>query len=317
MDYQNVAAQVIDNVGGSSNIRRAMTCLTRLRIDLKNINLANLDALRAQSGVLGVVPKGSTALEVVFGPSSIEPISEAFQQVSAVKLDNADDAYDYTLDATDQQDAFEPEHDEPVSQQNNDYKMSAGKLKSYRAQQHAALKAGKLIKEDIDALKAFLSQNGDMPVRDTSIKTGKSVLIINGPNINMLGVREPTIYGKQNYAALVSLCKTAAEEAGFVECKCYQSNHEGALVDEIQNALGAFDGIVINPGAYTHTSVAILDAVKAVQLPCVEVHISKVEDREDFRQISYIRQACFETITGLGLEGYRKAIIDLAEKLNA
>lgn len=324
MDYQNVAAQVLDNVGGPSNISRVATCLTRLRLDLHNLNLAHLDALRNLSGVLGVVTKGDSGLEVVFGPSSIEPIAEAFQDASSIAIDNLGNSSTQepshsVVDDFDLEKGFEfqAEHDEPTTQQNNDYAITAGKLKSYRAQQHAAIKAGKLVKEDIEALQSFLAENGDMPARNTTVNTGKSVLVINGPNLNMLGLREPNIYGQQNYAALVSLCKKAAAEAGFTECKCYQSNHEGALVDEIQNALGVFDGIVINPGAYTHTSVAILDAVKAVQLPCVEVHISKVEDREDFRQVSYIRAACFETITGLGLEGYRKAILDLARKLNS
>ena len=143
-----------------------------------------------------------------------------------------------------------------------------------------------------------------------------SVLVLNGPNINMLGIREPGIYGSESYTDLLQLCQDTAAEVGFDKCTCYQSNHEGDLVDAIQNAMGKYDGIVINPGAYTHTSIAILDAAKAVRLPIVEVHISKVEEREDFRQVSYIRQACFETISGMGIAGYRKAILDLAEKLD-
>ena len=134
------------------------------------------------------------------------------------------------------------------------------------------------------------------------------ILVINGPNINMLGIREKHIYGSENYEALLELCKKTAEELG-VELECYQSNHEGDLVDKIQWAyFNDVDGIVINPGAYTHTSIAILDAVKAVSIPIVEVHISKVEEREDFRQISYIRQACCKTITGHGIKGYAEAM---------
>ena len=139
-------------------------------------------------------------------------------------------------------------------------------------------------------------------------------LIINGPNINMLGIREPGIYGKENYEALLELCRKTGEDYG-IEIECFQSNHEGAIVDKIQQAYGVMDGIVINPAAYTHTSIAILDALKAVQIPCVEVHISKVEEREAFRQISYARQACFHTITGQGIAGYRMAIAALKEKL--
>ncbi len=133
------------------------------------------------------------------------------------------------------------------------------------------------------------------------------ILVINGPNINMLGIREPGIYGSDSFETLCSTVKSHAEGAG-IEVKLFQSNHEGALVDEIQASYGKFDGIVINPGAYTHTSIALLDAVKAVSIPTVEVHISDVASREDFRQISYIRKACVKTICGHGLAGYTEAI---------
>lgn len=142
-----------------------------------------------------------------------------------------------------------------------------------------------------------------------------NILILNGPNLNLLGLREPDIYGRQSYDALVRFCEDACGEAGF-GCKVFQSNHEGALVDEIQAAYGKFDGIVINPAAYTHTSVAILDALKAVAIPAVEVHLSDVTQREDFRQISYARLACVQTYMGLGFEGYRQAILFLKEYLH-
>lgn len=144
-----------------------------------------------------------------------------------------------------------------------------------------------------------------------------NVLVINGPNINMLGIREPGIYGTQNYEALVTICEEAASTCGFTRVECFQSNHEGEIVDKIQQAYGSFDGIVINPAAYTHTSIAILDALKAVALPAVEIHISAVEDREDFRQISYAGMACFERVTGEGLEGYARAIRILAHRLSS
>lgn len=138
------------------------------------------------------------------------------------------------------------------------------------------------------------------------------ILVINGPNINMLGIREPEHYGKETYADLVAKIEKHCDSKN-VDVKIYQSNHEGDLVDEIQKAYGNADGIVINPGAYTHTSIAILDAVKSVNIPTVEVHISKVEDREDFRQISYVRLACVKTITGHGTDGYLEAIDYLTE----
>lgn len=142
------------------------------------------------------------------------------------------------------------------------------------------------------------------------------LLILNGPNLNLLGLREPEIYGKQDYAALVRFCEDVCREIG-AECTVQQSNHEGALVDAIQAAYGVCDGIVINPAAYTHTSVAILDALKAVTLPAVEVHLSDVTKREDFRQRSYARLACVKTFMGLGFEGYRQAILFLQDYLQA
>lgn len=142
------------------------------------------------------------------------------------------------------------------------------------------------------------------------------ILVINGPNINMLGIREPGIYGKQTFADLLALLERTAREEGL-EIEQYQSNHEGDIVDKIQAAYGNFDGIVINPAAYTHTSVAILDALKSVSIPAVEVHISNVDAREAFRQISYTGLACVKTIKGQGLDGYRQAIVYLKEHYNA
>lgn len=141
------------------------------------------------------------------------------------------------------------------------------------------------------------------------------IYVINGPNLNMLGIREPDHYGSTSYKGLLEMVRSHAEKAG-VEVVLYQSNHEGDLVDKIQEAYfeGA-GGIVINPGAYTHTSIALLDAVKSTKLPTVEVHISKVEEREDFRQVSYIRSACVNTITGHGVNGYLEAMDFLIERL--
>ena len=140
------------------------------------------------------------------------------------------------------------------------------------------------------------------------------LLVINGPNLNLLGLREPAIYGSQNYESLLALIRTTCDAEG-IEVGFVQSNHEGAIVDAIQAAYGVYDGIVINPAAYTHTSVAILDALKAVAIPTVEVHISDVSQREDFRQVSYAGMACVQTYMGLGLEGYRKAILFLKDYL--
>jgi len=139
------------------------------------------------------------------------------------------------------------------------------------------------------------------------------ILVINGPNLNMLGIREPGIYGSENYNTLLEKISAYAEKNGVETC-FFQSNYEGALVDKIQEAYGVFDGIVINPGAYTHTSIALLDALKATKIPCVEVHISDVDAREEFRKISYIRPACIATISGHGTAGYLEAIDLLLKK---
>lgn len=139
------------------------------------------------------------------------------------------------------------------------------------------------------------------------------ILVLNGPNINMVGIREPGIYGNNTYADLLKLIEQTGKDLN-IEVTHFQSNHEGDLVDRIQQAYGKVDGIVINPAAYTHTSVAILDALKAVSIPTVEVHISDVDSREEFRRISYAGMACEKAIKGQGLDGYRQAIVYLYEK---
>ncbi|MBQ8350687.1 MAG: type II 3-dehydroquinate dehydratase [Clostridia bacterium] len=138
------------------------------------------------------------------------------------------------------------------------------------------------------------------------------IIVINGPNLNMLGIREPSHYGSESYRDLIAKIKQYARTQG-VKVAFYQSNHEGDLIDCIQHAYRRYDGIVINPGGYTHTSVALADAVRAVSLPCVEVHISHVNEREEYRKISYIREACIDVISGLGTDGYLRAI----DRLNA
>ncbi|MGI5986039.1 MAG: type II 3-dehydroquinate dehydratase [Clostridiales bacterium] len=140
------------------------------------------------------------------------------------------------------------------------------------------------------------------------------ILVINGPNINMLGKREPEIYGKGSYSDLLNLIKEETDKLD-IEVEFFQSNHEGALIDKIQSAYGRADGIVINPAAYTHTSIALLDAVKSVGIPTVEVHISNPDEREDFRKVSYIRNACVKTICGKGFEGYLEAIRWLCDRV--
>lgn len=317
MEYREVAGKILTAVGGSDNVTSVMTCLTRLRLTLTNPDNVNAGALKAIKGVLGTVRRGANGIEVVLGPASIEGVSREFSLQSGVGVSGPSAASLSPMASLAEDDNEAPEaSDGPKAAKKQDrIVITPGRRSSYRAQQRAAINDERLGKEDLDALRAFLDDGSKTAAAVGPKQGGKSVLVINGPNINMLGIREPNIYGKADYAALVRTCKVAAEEAGFTAVRCFQSNHEGAIVDEIQAALGSYDGIVMNPAAYTHTSVAILDALKAVSIPCVEVHISRVEEREDFRQVSYVRQACFETITGMGLEGYRKAILDLAARL--
>jgi 3-dehydroquinate dehydratase-2 len=142
----------------------------------------------------------------------------------------------------------------------------------------------------------------------------KKILVINGPNLNMLGLREPDIYGKESYADLLAFLQDAAKKNGL-EIQAFQSNHEGAIIDKIQQAHASFDGIIINPAAYTHTSIAIADALKAVGLPAVEVHLSDISKREAYRQVSYTAEACLAVISGKGFEGYAQAMRLLAATL--
>jgi len=147
---------------------------------------------------------------------------------------------------------------------------------------------------------------------DMTRAAARNILIINGPNLNMLGIREPELYGKKSYSDLVDFIRNVCSESG-VQCECIQSNHEGEIIDAIQNARGRFDGIVINPAAFTHTSIAVSDALKAAGVPSVEVHLTDINNREDFRKVSYVSAVCEMTFSGLGFEGYAEAIRHFAK----
>ena len=296
-----IAQEVIAAVGGKENVTANEICMTRLRIRTEDPTLVDADQLTSTRGVLGIVQRGTKGIEVVFGPGKVEDVHEAIAGITGIE--SSDDPFDAESAPS------------PLSVIVNEKQAPAA------PQENAPANSSPAEKDDLASVENLISlldgaEDGAAAEPDGDAGAEAALLVINGPNINMLGIREPGIYGTEGYADLLQLCKDAAAEAGFTKCTCYQSNHEGDLVDAIQDAYGSYDGIVINPGAYTHTSIAILDAAKAVKLPIVEVHISKVEEREDFRQVSYIRQACFETITGMGIQGYRKAIHDLAEKLD-
>lgn len=424
MGIKEIAASVLQCVGGKDNVVANSLCMTRLRISITDPKRVDRLALSSISGVLGTANRGPNGIEVVFGPKAVRDVFNEFSLLTGLKsslLSARPVGLNKSLDV----------HISPQPTLNSDASARAGKLRSpvashaatpettqgtsatsspesatskqalldhasletlielvrqieeqqsvvaehTRSSQTAAqsdsplslLKALESDDEDDDLdnlgpdldeldhgldhdLNHALDQNLDHEVNqdleelahdfddvepgfdgenvittnlyeDESLDefglpvVGLRLLVLNGPNINMLGIREPDQYGTDDYAALLDLCKKTAYEQGFIECRCYQSNHEGDLVDKIQDAYQQFDGIVINPGAYTHTSIALLDAVKAVKIPTVEVHISKVSDREDFRQRSYIREACIDTITGKGIRGYALAIEKLAAYL--
>lgn len=297
-----IAKEVLDAVGGKANVTGNDICMTRLRIKTEDPSLVDTDQLTATRGVLGIVQRGKGGIEVVFGPGKVEDVHEALADLTGIESSETgfSDGGPSRMDVIVSSHAEAADEDTAVGDDEDDDLSSVESLVSL------------LDADDETSEKKPEPSCGDA-VEDVE---PVSVLVLNGPNINMLGIREPGIYGSESYTDLLKLCQDTAAEVGFDRCTCYQSNHEGDLVDAIQDAMGKYDGIVINPGAYTHTSIAILDAAKAVRLPIVEVHISKVEEREEFRQVSYIRQACFETITGMGINGYRKAILDLAEKLD-
>lgn len=304
MDKRQIAEEVLAAVGGKENVTASDICMTRLRILTEDPSLVDTEQLAAARGVLGFVKRGNNGIEVVFGPGKVEGVHEELVGLTGVAGEIAP--------------FEEPEPDSPML-----VHITPNPLRNAARQQHdedAGTGTGLSSSASVDELVSLLAEvPGTEPAEEaspSSLDAPVRVLVINGPNINMLGIREPDIYGKDSYQELLRLCQESARDAGFTSCSCFQSNHEGDLIDAIQDAYGTYDGIVINPGAYTHTSIAILDAAKAVGLPMVEVHISKVDEREEFRQVSYIRAACFETIAGLGIEGYRKAIFDLAEKLD-
>lgn len=296
-----IAKEVLEAVGGKANVTGNDICMTRLRIKTEDPSLVDTDQLTATRGVLGIVQRGKGGIEVVFGPGKVEDVHEALADLTGIESSETgfNDDGPSRMDVIVSSPAVEEIEDEHETMDADDLASVESLVSLLDADEKPAEKKPEA-----------------SPVDSDEVVETSSVLVLNGPNINMLGIREPGIYGSESYTDLLQLCQDTAAEVGFDKCTCYQSNHEGDLVDAIQDAMGKYDGIVINPGAYTHTSIAILDAAKAVRLPIVEVHISKVEEREEFRQVSYIRQACFETITGMGIAGYRKAILDLAEKLD-
>ena len=281
MDSNAIAHEILNAIGGSKNLTHNEVCMTRLRLSIDDMTLIDHEQLATATGVLGIVGKGSNGLEVVFGPNLVSQVNNSLNCILGEP--------EKTFCSLDEKRSDNPaQHNEEVDE-----------LISLLAQKNTLDQD----EEDFDGLVSDLDA-GDF---EDDLEAPR-LLIINGPNINMLGIREPEIYGKADYRTLIEVCKAEAQSQGFSNCVCYQSNHEGDLVDAIQDALGSYDGIIINPAAYTHTSVALLDAALAVQIPMIEVHLTDISTREDFRHISYIKDACFATVAGKGIDSYREAI---------
>lgn len=313
MDKGRIAREVLAAVGGCDNVIASDVCMTRLRILTEQPSLVDLERLSLTQGVLGIIQRGPRGIEVVFSPGRVEGVQEQLVTLTGKRPDGRAFIGAAPTSTASLQVRVSPKDREGRTQWDEDAATEA----ALTPDEPPIVRSP----DDITDLASLLDTHFDVDDEeepedeDYLDAPAARVVVINGPNINMLGIREPSIYGRQDYQALLGICHSAAREAGFDDCVCLQSNHEGDLVDFIQDALGSCDGIVINPAAYTHTSVAILDAVRAVSLPTVEVHISRIDEREEFRKVSYIRQACFETVCGMGLEGYRKAIHDLARHL--
>lgn len=307
MNTQKTAEEVLSSLGGKNNIVQHSLCMTRLRMSVANPTLVDKEALLGVDGVLGVAQRTPQSLEIVFGPMAVR---EVFQTLDRLTQEQKSTSPNVTSHSN--------------SSINSLYSsVDARKLSSVNARElSSALDFEKGCTQE--ELERLLLDNEDQEeaANISALAQGafcdyeaKRVLVINGPNLNLLGLREVSLYGTQTYQVLCDTCIAEAKRLGFDSCECYQSNHEGDLVDKIQEAYGQVDGIILNPAAYTHTSVALLDALKAVQIPTVEVHLTKVEEREDFRKISYVREACLTTITGKGIAGYTQALEYLANYL--
>lgn len=353
---EEIAASIIACLGGTGNIQSNALCMTRLRIQIIKPSLVDEAGLNDISGVLGSLKLGDHGIEIVCRPTLVQAIFESFSRLTGLSnnfeirtragigatLDNSEAlkvqisnpkaspqrTQEPQLKPMLHQTTFDPHHVNRMTSEaeeltkmllENDKKISLNKI-AHRKALHTSNAGGKQQKKThtiASGEKISTREFKDHKTCATEALLPYHILILNGPNINMLGIREPTLYGRSSYEQLIQLCKHTAKELGFASCKCYQSNHEGDLVDMIQQAYGNYQGIVFNPGAYTHTSIALLDALKAVNIPTVEVHITNIDERDEFRKISYIRAACFKSIIGEGIDGYKQAICALATKLSS
>lgn len=291
MDSQQAAQNVLLAIGGSDNLVSNEVCMTRLRLTVTDPTRIDTEQLGNLQGVLGIVGRGVNGIEVVFGPNIAQQVNAAITACC-----NHTQTSQVISMPEDSSTSDEKEVEQLISLLRNvdlsvDNLSHTGTFDDDPKEESAA---------------------NEEPTQD---EQGLRLLIINGPNINMLGIREPELYGKQDYRTLIKICKEEANNQGFIDCVCYQSNYEGDLVSAIQDALGTYDAILINPAAYTHTSIALLDAALSVQIPMVEVHLTDINEREEYRRVSYLKDACIGVCCGKGFESYREGIALLAKYL--
>ena len=265
--------------------------MTRLRLTVTDPTRIDTEQLGNLQGVLGIVGRGINGIEVVFGPNIAQQVNAAITACC-----NHTQASQVIPIPEEGSTSDEKEVEQLISLLRN-VDLSVDNLS------HTGT---------FDTDPKEESAANEEPTQD---EQGLRLLIINGPNINMLGIREPEFYGKQDYRTLIKICKEEADNQGFIDCVCYQSNYEGDLVSAIQDALGTYDAILINPAAYTHTSIALLDAALSVQIPMVEVHLTDINEREEYRRVSYLKDACIGVCCGKGFESYREGIALLAKHL--
>lgn len=298
MSNDDIAAAVLECVGGFGNVAGNSLCATRLRISLNDTDKVDRNALHSINGVLGVADRGTYGIEVVFGPNLVRGVYQAFDHLTGPMVNSQSaDATVPTRKAGNFHVNITPE--------------TPGRPQIQASVSRPTVTPSPVIDDDTNALLNLLGQSEE-PDDD---ELGMRLLVINGPNINMLGVDRDDPHAEADFADLLELCQESATEAGFSECECYQSNHEGDLIDRVQDAYEVFDAIVINPGPYAHTSIALHDALSIVGIPTIEVNLGDVAARAPYRELSYVRNACVDYVCGIGIEGYRKAIFMLAEHL--
>lgn len=287
MDINGVAREVLDALGGRENVLSNAVCMTRLRVTLQNPQDVDYEILGDVQGVLGTAMRGNNGLEVVFGPRVIDGIYHAFIELTGIS-GGADDLF-------------------PMSRQETNMRVQIRTRKKEPRQTPVAYDEPLLNEQEMSMLEDIFGSKEKKSYRKVKDIT-KRLVVINGPNINMIGISTSSEEHRDDFPAMLELCKKTALEAGFARCDCFQSNHEGDLVDMIQDAYDSYDAIVINPGAYG-CSLALRDALRAVSIPTMEVH------RHELKECDAVGTACLGMVSGLGTAGYRTAILELADMI--